>query len=54
LREGLIRCAELAGADGEAVEAARSGAMVQPHVITFATDAVRQLRKDYEEVSELD
>ena len=49
LREALIRCAELAGADGEAVAAARSGAMKHPTVAGFVVGAVEQLRRDYDE-----
>lgn len=46
LRESLVLCAEIAGADGEAVEAALSGAMTYPSVAQFAVDSVRQLRAD--------
>ena len=49
LRETLIQCAEMAGEDGEAVAAARSGAMKHPSVQQFAFDAVTQLRADYDE-----
>ena len=48
LEEALIRCAELAGADGEAVEAARSGAQKYPSVEDFAINVVAQLREDYD------
>lgn len=52
LREALIRCAEIAGHDGEAIEAARSGAMKFPSVADFAIDAVQRLRADYEDRDE--
>jgi hypothetical protein len=48
-REALIRCAELSGEDGEAVEAARSGAMKHPTVEEWAVECVAQLRRDYDE-----
>ena len=47
LRKALIDCAEAAGEDGEAVEAARSGAMTHPDVTVFALEAVQQLARDY-------
>ena len=49
LREALIDCAEIAGADGEAVAAARSGAMKHPSVEDFARMRVRDLRSDSDE-----
>ncbi|MCR4341851.1 MAG: hypothetical protein NUW01_18400 [Gemmatimonadaceae bacterium] len=49
LREKLIRCAELAGADGEAVAAARSGALKHPTVAEFAVASVLALRQDYDD-----
>ena len=48
-RDALILCAEIAGEDGEAIEAARSGAMKHPELEEFALAAVRQLRSDYDE-----
>lgn len=52
LREALIRCAEVAGEDGEAVAGARSGAMKFPSVEEFALRAVRRLRADYDDRGE--
>lgn len=49
LREALIECAEIAGVDGEAIAAARSGAMKYPSVAKFAISAVEQLRADYDD-----
>lgn len=48
--ETLLKIAELAGEDGEAIEAARSGAMKYPTIEQFAINAVEQLRKDYDEM----
>lgn len=48
-RFGLIRCAEIAGEDGEAIEAARSGALVRPSVEEWAVACVERLRKDYDD-----
>jgi len=49
LETALIRCAEISGEDGEAVESARTGAMVFPSIEEFAVKAVQQLRNDYED-----
>lgn len=46
-REALIRCAEVSGEDGEAVEAARSGALKYPPLDVWAVECVQQLRNDY-------
>jgi hypothetical protein len=48
----LIACAEIVGVDGEAIEAARSGAMKFPSIAEFALAAVRQQRNDVEETEE--
>lgn len=47
-KKALIRCAELAGEDGESIEAARTGAMKFPEVEQFAVRAVTELRELYE------
>jgi len=48
-RETLIRCAVISGEDGEAVDAARSGAMKHPTLEEWAVGCVSQLRADYDE-----
>jgi hypothetical protein len=45
----LVRCAEIAGEDGEAIESARRGSMISPTIEEFAIRAVQQLRDDYDE-----
>lgn len=47
--EALIRCAEIAGEDGEAIESARRGSMISPTIEDFAIRAVQQLRDDYDD-----
>lgn len=46
--EALIRCAVISGEDGEAVDAARSGAMKHPSLADWAIGCVSQLRADYD------
>jgi hypothetical protein len=45
----LVRCAEIAGEDGEAIESARRGSMISPTIEEFAIRAVQQLRNDYDD-----
>jgi hypothetical protein len=48
-QKALIRCAELSGVDGEAVEAAASGALMHPPLLQWATEGVAELREAYDE-----